>query len=321
MSNRVLALSLFLIPLTAWSAEMAQVQKLLENMQRAAHMQSYDGTFVYNQDSQLSAMRIIHSSEKNGERERLVALDSSGREVIRDRNGVTCYLPDRNAVVVEKGRPPIQVPPPFPDKIEHLTSVYDFKLEAEEQKVAGQLAHKLVITPKDQYRYGHQLWVDKKTGLLLKKHLLNEQGKVIEQFMFTHIRYLKQVPDKLLQPTVDSSQLTRYEAGKPAKNSKREMATHIWQVKGLPPGFKRDLQRKHTMAASKQPLDHLVFSDGLASVSVFIESSNAKGHLQGETHMGAVNAHGYHANGYHVTAVGEVPQLTVKMVSNAVMVK
>ena len=321
MSNRVLAVSLFLIPLTAWSAGIAQVQRLLEEMQHAAHTQSYDGTFVYNQDSQLSAMRIIHSAEKNGERERLVALDNSGREVIRDRKSVTCYLPDRNAVVVEKDRPPFQFPPPFPDKIEHLTPVYDFRIEAEEEKVAGQLTRKLVITPKDQYRYGHHLWVDKETGLLLKTDLLNEQGKVIEQFMFTHIRYLKQVPDKLLQPAVDDSQLTRYEADKSANKSQHEKLTHIWRIRELPPGFKRDMQRKHTTAVSKQPLDHLVFSDGLASVSVFIESLNSAGQLQGETRMGAVNAHGYQSDGYHITAVGEVPKVTVKMMSKAVTVK
>ena len=321
MSNRVLAVSLFLIPLTAWSAGIAQVQKLLEEMQRAAHTQSYDGTFVYSQDSQLSAMRIIHSAEKDGERERLVALDSSGREVVRDRKSVTCYLPDRNAMVVEKERPPLQFPPPFPDKVEHLTPIYDFKIEEDEEKVAGQLTRKLVITPKDRYRYGHHLWVDKQTGLLLKTNLLDEQGKVIEQFMFTHIRYLEHVPDKLLQPEVDDSQLTRYEAGKMANNPQHKSTAHAWRIGELPPGFKRDLQRKHTRAEGKHPLDHLVFSDGLASISVFIESPNSAGQLQGETRMGAVNAHGYQTNGYHITAVGEVPQVTVKIVSQAVMVK
>lgn len=316
MINKSIAIFALLFPASLLAAEMERIQQLLDRMQHAAHMLNYDGTFVYSHNNKLNAMRLIHGADKNGERERLVSLDSTGREVIRDKKGVTCYLPDSNAVVVEKNRPPVQFPPPFPKKIDQLTAQYTFSLQAEE-KVAGQLAQKLVIAPKDRFRYGHELWIDKKTGLLLKTHLLNEKGKPVEQFMFTHIKYMKHVPDKFFKPAVNSKKLTWYEANEKQAEAHGK-SKRVWRINKLPEGFKRDHQGSHHMPTSNESMDHLVFSDGLASISVFIEANKGDDSLVGGTRMGAVNAHGHTRNGYHITAVGEVPHATVKLVSESI---
>ncbi len=321
MISKLFLISLLQLPVLVYATELAEVQKLLKKMQYAAHMQSYDGTFVYSQDkNKLSAMRIIHSADSKGERERLVSLDSTGREVIRDARSVTCILPDRNVVVVEKGRPPVQFPPPFPDKLDHLKDQYTFSMQGEE-KVAGQWAYKLVVKPNDNYRYGHRLWIDKKTGLLLKTHLVTERGKMVEQFMFTHIKYMKKVPDKLLNPSVDSTKFDRYESDDIKAKSKPVNSAQLWQVTKLPPGFKRDHQRRLQMPRSRAMSNQLVFSDGLASISVFIEHNMKTPNLIGRTNMGAVNIHGKKFKNYHVTAVGEVPHASVKMISESVTLK
>lgn len=323
MINKLFLIALLQLPALAFATELGEVQKLLKKMQHAAHMQSYDGTFVYSQgENKLSAMRIIHSADKNGERERLVSLDSIGREVIRNSNSVTCILPDRNVVVIEKNRPPSQFPPSFPDKLDHLKGLYTFALQGVE-KVAGQWAHQLVVKPNDKFRYGHRLWVDKKTGLLLKTHLINEQGKLVEQFMFTHIKYMTKVPEKLLKTSIDSSKFKRFASDDIKPKSKPVTQTLVWQVTKLPPGFKRDLQRRlamttnHNHASSNQ----LVYSDGLASISVFIENSKDDSELIDKAQMGAVNVHGKTFKGFNVTAVGEVPHATVKMISESVEFK
>lgn len=321
MRNRLFLILLLQFPVLLHATELDQVQQLLKRMQHAAHMQSYEGTFVYSEgENRLSAMRIIHSADAGGERERLVSLDSSGREVIRNADGVTCILPDRNAVVIEKSRRPSQFPPPFPDKIDHLLANYTFSLRGEE-KVAGQWARQLVIKPKDNFRYGHRLWIDKQTGLLLKTHLINEQGHLVEQFMFTHIKYLKQVPKELLQPSIDSTKFERFESNDFQSKVKAVTPPVAWKVTKLPPGFKRDYQRRVKMPSNRLPSNQLVFSDGLASISVFIEDNMDESNLVGSTNMGALNAHGKTFKDYHVTAVGEVPHETVKMVSESVIVK
>ena len=301
----------------AWGAD--DVRGWLKKMQYAAHMANYDGTFVYSREEQLSAMRLIHRANKAGEQERLISLDSTGREVIRNNKTVTCVLPDSKAVVVEKGRPAGQFPPPFPDSIKKLEKYYTFTLSNQE-KVAGQLAQQIYIQPKDQYRYGHRLWIDVKTGLLLQKHLLNEAGKPLEKFMFTQIKYMKDIPDALLKSQSMGKEYTWYEADEKMPAQVKKL--YQWQVAWLPGGFKQDMQRAHKLPSNGKPLEHMVFSDGLSSISVFIETDTDKdNHLVGGSSMGAVNAHGHHVDGFHVTVVGEAPQMAIRKVCKSVTKK
>ena len=298
------------------STSVEEVQSWLEKMHRAAHMQNYEGTFVYGQNNQLSSMRIIHSATANGVRERLISMDGTGREVIRNGDTVTCILPDSNSVVVEKSRPATQFPPAFPMKVGQLSQYYSLRLDGKGE-VAGQPTQKILIKPKDNLRYGHALWVHDNTGLLLKTYLLNEKGEPVEQFMFTQIKFVKTIPEILLKPSINSDKFTWYENKentKPTTNKKI-----AWQVQKMPAGFKQDMQRKHKMSTIAMPVEHMVFSDGLASISVFIEKSkHDKSNLVGGSRMGAVNAHGRAFKNYHVTVMGEVPHATVKMIGESI---
>src|SRR5210317_218331 len=123
MKNKVsfLTLLLFIPALAIASDHYEQVQKWLKKMHHAAHTLNYEGTFVYGQKDQLSSMRIIHSADEKEEKERLVSMDGSGREVIRKGDSVKCILPDTKTVVVEKSRPTSQFPPMFPTSLERLT--------------------------------------------------------------------------------------------------------------------------------------------------------------------------------------------------------
>ena len=305
------------LPVAAFATQLEEVQSWLEKMQHAAHTVNYEGTFVYGQQGQLSSMRIIHRVTSDGEQERLISMDGTGREVIRDGSKVSCYLPDSNAVVVEKSRPLKHFPPEFPMKIDDLKDFYTFSLIGD-SRVAGHLTQGIKILPKDPYRYGHQLWVEKKTGLLLKTHLLDENSKPIEQFVFTQVTFLDQVPDEQLVPAMDTKQFTWYEAkdsDEPADRDEPDL-----HVAWLPGGFKEDMKRMQKLPTGGMPVRHMVFSDGLSSVSVFIEEDmqHDPANLVGGSRMGAINAHGRSLGEYHVTVVGEVPQLTVQKICESI---
>ena len=293
------------------------VEKWLAKMHNAAHMLNYDGIFVYGQNNELSSMQIIHGVDENGEVERLISLDGSGREVIRSGDTVTCVLPDRNSVVVDKSRPDTEFPPSFPLKIDQLSKFYNFHFNGE-GRVAGRLAKKLLIKPRDKYRYGHMLWIDIKTGLLLKDHLIGDDGKTVEQFMFTQINYPEVIEKERLTSKNKHKKFTWYEAKEPllTNNSKQSMN---WKVMKTPPGFAPDVKRHHKMSMSAMHVEQFVFSDGLSSISVFVEKQmkNSKNLVGGST-MGAVNAYGRAVGKYHVTVVGEVPHAAVKMVGDSV---
>ncbi len=297
-----------------------QIEFWLVKMHRAEHMINYQGIFVYGQQNNLSSMKIVHSIDGVSERERLLSLDGTGREVLRTNSSVTCIIPDSKSVMVEKSRPSSNFPPAFPVKLKKLSDNYNFYLSGKEM-VAGQITQKITIKPKDQYRYGHILWIDEKSGLLLKTHLMNEHGQPVEQFMFTQIDYMDKVPDKLLEPSVNGKNFTWYES---AASKKEEVnAPSQWGVKRLPKGFNADVNFKHVMPRSGVAMEQLMFSDGLTSISVFIERpTNKNDQITGYSRMGAINACGRTLkNGQHVTVLGAVTHAAIKMICDSVYLK
>lgn len=297
--------------------QLQEVQSWLEKMHRATHTLNYIGTFVYGQGSHLSSVQLVHRTSQMGEQQRMVAMDGTGREVIRDGNKVMCIMPDSKAVVVSKVRADKQFPPAFLIKLDKLTPYYSFKMTGT-GRVAGRKVQVISISPKDQYRYGHRLWIDEETGLLLKTHLLNTKNKPVEQFMFTRIEYLDSIADKLLTPANDGKDYTWYESKDEKTTEERKLLG--MNVAWLPPGFKHDMNKIQKLPDTAIPVEHMVFSDGLASVSVFIEEElqHDPSNLVGSSNLGAVNVHGRTLGDYHVTVMGEVPHQTVQNISVSV---
>lgn len=302
---------LWVLLANAGTTNQETIQTWLEKMAHAGHMQNFSGTFVYGKNSDLTVMKIFHRADELGELERLISMDGSGKEVIRSNNLVTCILPDKKSVVVEKSRPLSKFPPSFPTQISQLP-YYLFTLEQQEN-IAGYVAQKISVTPKDKYRFGYNLWIDIKTGLLLKSNLIGENNKMIEQFLFTNLKYHDKLDDQLFKPSIEGKKYTWYQAKKHEKVASNSF--NGWGFDKLPPGFTVNLKQEHTMPRENQPLKHMVISDGLATVSVYVENHfDEESNLIGGTSMGAVNAYGKHLNGFHITAVGEVPMLAVKLI-------
>ncbi len=295
------------------------IEEWLAKMHNAAHLLNYEGTFVYGQNNELTSMQIIHSVDKKGEFERLISLDGSGREVIRSGDTVTCILPDKKSVVVDKSRPNAKFPPTFPLKIDQLLKTYSFHF-GKNGVVAGKTAKQLVIKPKDKFRYGHALWIDVKTGLLLKDHLIGSNGKIVEQFMFTQINYPDVIEkSRLVSVNKNKNKKFTWYKAKDFKSENEIKKSMNWKVMNVPTGFVAGVKRHQKMTMSAMPVEHFMYSDGLSSISVFVEKQmkNSK-NLTGGSTMGAVNAYGRAVGGYHVTVVGEVPYATVKMIGDSV---
>ncbi len=290
----------------------------LERTAHALHALDYRGTFVYLHGTQLHAMRIIHRSDATGEHERLVSLTGSPREVLRDNNLVTCILPDSRSVVVERSRSARRnFPVLLPERIDQLERYYHFGM-GEEDRVAGRATQRVTIQPLDDYRYGHEFWIDTETGLLLKADLVDEQGRPIEQFMFTDVEVVDEIPDQWLQPEISGEGFYWYHHKDEINEAMLEDGLR-WEVAQLPDGFALEIYRRKHISASRAPVDHLVYSDGLTSVSVFIEPlEEEQPPLAGGSRMGAVNAYSTLFEGYQITVVGALPEAAVRMIGTSV---
>lgn len=294
-------------------------QELLDRMQQAAQTLTYDGVFVYHHDDHLESLRILHKVEKSGTRERLVSLSGVPCEIIRTDNEVLCYLPDENSVMVEHRRTDRHsFPALVPESLNGISHYYRLSV-GHGGRVAGRKIQSVRVQPRDGYRFGYQLWADEDTGLLLKASLLDERGSVIEQYMFTHINIGGAIADADLRPQNRGRGLVwhRPESGASVP------ATHRWTVEQLPAGFVQTEDMSRRLPNHRQPVEHMVFSDGLAVVSVFVEpvADTAPSRIAGPTRMGAMHAYGKTLAGHQITVVGEVPAATVSMIGESVRLK
>jgi sigma-E factor negative regulatory protein RseB len=288
----------------------------LMKMNHAARTLNYLGTFVYQNNGQLEAMRIIHKVDGGTTRERLVSLSGAPREIIRTEREVVCYLPDMGSVVVEYRKLDIKYfPGLLPERLQELDENYVIRLGGS-GRVAGRPAQIVTIAPRDGYRYGYRLWADRETGLLLKAALLDQEERILEQFMFTHVTIGQPIPASALDPDIRDEGLKWY------RETAEDGLAHAepnWTATRLPKGFKLTTYLSRREPLRRKPLEHLVYSDGLAAVSVFIERrGEGKLLMRGTTRMGAVHAFGKELDGYQVTAVGEVPAATITLIGGSV---
>ena len=278
-----------------------QAARLLERMTTALRTLDYQGTLVYLIDNRLETLYLTHRVARGRVQERLVSLSGPVRTLDRERDRVTCLLPDaqplsvaRHAALSRSATGPI-------DPVA-LAGRYHIEVRGA-ARVAGRDASVLMIRPRDQLRYGYQFYLDRATGLPLKSDLIDAQGEAIEQLLFTSID-LGSAPSSAVQAAAEQGS-----AGAPQAPPQSLPGPTRWRFDGRPPGFElaaHDLMEDGRGAV----VEHFVFSDQLSSYSLFIESGAADG-LRGGTRIGAVHAAGGLVNGHQVTAVGEVPAATV----------
>ncbi|HQU16538.1 MAG: hypothetical protein B7Z66_06660 [Chromatiales bacterium 21-64-14] len=292
-------------------------QGWVDRMSHALQTLNFEGTFVYLRDGHLETMRIVHVVEADGgERERVMALTGPAREIIRDDQEVTCILPDSKSIVVEKRRPHLPFPAAVPTGANQRDRYYEFRM-LPRYRVTGRMAQAVAIIPKDRYRYGYRLYMDETTGLPLESVILDRAGRQVEQIQFTSLKVLQHADPRALVPDIDHDKGYTFHRQE-GDDTVGIPGTSHWVVSSAPPGFVQTMYSRRILPGSSNPVEHLVFSDGLASVSVYVEKADGvKVLLHGASRMGAVNAYGRRVGAYQVTVVGEVPEATVSAIGQA----
>ena len=312
---KVLAALLLALSATAAYAE-GDVLSWMQRIHAATQKLSYTGTFVYRGGDQTDTLRIIHSVGRQGMREKLETLDGQPREVVRSGDDVTCYLPDSRTIKIDKQADSKAFPALLPENLQDIGAHYDISAGAVE-RVAGRECQLILLQPKDKLRYGRRLCADLKTGMLLKSQTLNSKNQPIEQFAFTEIH---------IGGRIDQSQLrSRFLAESRAWHVENSgavvtnLAASGWSINPGLPGFRKITETKRTQGGSNE-VGHVVYSDGLFALSVFIEPVANKTAMPppGLSHQGAINIYSRRIADSLVTVVGEVPAASVKTLAESV---
>jgi sigma-E factor negative regulatory protein RseB len=331
-SSEKLAAAALIWALTAaaFAAEAAQPQKTppvvtpeqwLERMNQALTTRNYDGTFSHWHGGRVEMLRITHRVQDGTVSERLASLDGSGREFIRTGANLACYLPDKRTVVVEQ-RPAQESLVGFPALNDQAADFYDIR-EVARMRLNRRDTHVITVAPRDEFRYGYRLWIEDSTGMPLKTQLCDARGHVIEQIVFASLTLAPHIPDSAFKPDISTDGYRWVRNG--ADPHGMVAAGPAWYALRLPPGFRMTVRSAQRLPGAAGPVDHLVFSDGVASVSVFVEQQSQPvtepGVVAQFATVGSSSAFSTVVDGHKVTAVGEVPPDTVRFIATQLKAK
>lgn len=317
-----------------WAGE---AEALVERMMAATKQLDYEGIFVYQRDASLETLRVLHRGSGETEMERLVSLNGPAREVIRDGRKVTYRGSDNSAVLVAERSPREGPNFSISGSVAGLTPSYHFKLQHEPDRIAGRSARVVHIHPRTNDRYAYRLWIDQDTALLLKSVILDAQERPLEQEQFATVNIGVALADTAfgtslpVAESVGSAIETAAASGQRPVDcgaspcaatghaSESAAAQADWNIGWLPAGFSQHREGDPSVPALTGRAHHFVYSDGLATVAVFVERLEEKAPaLQGFSFMGAVNTFSRVAAGHQITVIGDIPQATVRKIAVSV---
>lgn len=285
------------VALTAW----------VERFHEAGRNRMYTGTFVVQSGSDMAVSKIWHVCNGRDQYERIETLTGSPRVTLRRNDEVMVFVPESKMVLKER-RDALRV---FPDFLRTPSQKLDAYYQAWKvglERVAGVDTEVVDVVPKDQWRHGYRIWTEANTGLVVKMQTRDAAGQVLEQVAFTELELNAQVQSDVLAQQMRNTQGMRLVE---PKTTPTRAENHGWRLAQPIPGFQpmSTQMRAYTEGASAL---QWVFSDGMASVSLFLQPYDASRHRQeAAVTDGAVHSISQRHGDFWVTAMGEVPAVTL----------
>lgn len=298
------------------SARAAQARselQWLQAIQVAAQRLNYSGTVIYQQGEEVRASRLTHVFDGSVAHERLQPLDGQLREFIRHDDEVQCLMPESRRIVIERRLAQDAFPAIATTEPARILEHYTVRL-GETDRVAGIECQVIHIEPRDRLRYGYRLWVDRASGLLLRAVTLNERNEVLEQMAFAEVRIGERVDRSQLRPSwsTDGWRIERTE------QPSIELARYGWHI-SAPMGFHKQREVMRSLwGPTERKAMQAIFTDGIASVSVFIEPASQDTVVEAGQANGPTSVYARRVADARITVVGEVPIATVKSLAQSV---
>lgn len=295
---------------------------VVKRIQDAALRRSFAGTYVVSHGGHMTSSRITHYCDGHDQIERIESLDGQMRQVYRHNDTVHVLWPGTRTALIEQrelvGRFPAPLQPGDGTRLDQ----YEL-LPADDERIAGHATQVVVLRPRDNLRYARRLWLERRTGLLVRWDLLNERGEVLESASFSDLQLnIKPSPQTLLQ---EMHRLDGYKVSKPVYTA-TSLDSEGWTLGTPVPGFEVRKTVRRPMAPGvartaapgssavgttgehNATMVQAVFSDGLTHISVFIEPFVPSLHKRDvPATLGSTSALSRRHGDWWITAVGAVP--------------
>ncbi len=296
---------------------------LLQRMSDAAKTLNYSGVFIHTNADTTATSRITHLYDRGDEWEKIESIDGPRQETIRRNDEMYCFQPDSKTVRVDRRMTGKFFPSLVNATPEIVLANYRIRL-GKVERIGGHDCQWVILEPKDALRFLQKLCAEVQTGLLMRAKTLNERGQIVEQFSFTQLVMGKAaLRDSGLGHI--KSRLAQKDPGWQTDDAARKSVKHGdtgWWVPSPPTGFRLVTEMKRTMPGKADAVSHLVFSDGIAAISVFVEPLGVKTTgFSRAVEDGMVSYAMRSVSNHQVTVIGEVPVGTAQSLANSVSLR
>ena len=289
--------------------------QILEKSAYAARELNYEGQFSFVNGENSRIVDIKHMNYGGHEVARNIVLNDSNREVFSQGNDIVIVQPTNKNVMIKKRRGKNLFPAMLPTNLNLIKQNYKAFIAGKET-VADREATIVELVPNDAYRYRYMVWTDAKFGLILKMTLVDGNNKTLEQIYFNQLSMLNSQDLNWFQPKIEIGKEYVTEQPKAVKHVDDDLI-----MTNLPVGYQQ-IDHIQRVKSGGSKVDQLVFSDGIGSVSVFIEPmTKGKRPKKGVMPMGSTNMCALVTNGHQIVVVGEAPARAVKSIAEAVSFK
>ncbi|MDA0705340.1 MAG: MucB/RseB C-terminal domain-containing protein [Proteobacteria bacterium] len=288
----------------------------LQKMTIAVQTTNYEGTVIRIQDDVAEAIKVVHVVTDGVVRKKVVIQEGNGLEIIRNGNEVHCILPDRKSVLVQEWDDQSTLFSTLPSSDIQFGNEYDVAI-VRKDRVAGRQAIVLAIRPHDGLRYGHRIWLDLATGFPLQTNLIAGDGEAIQQVKFADIRIGETIHASAFQPSTNIDDFRWFT--EPRETIEQEIESD-WISSNAPAGFRLISTHVEEAPGKEDPQTHMLFSDGLANVSVFVAPHMGDTEAR-RARVAASNSFSIAIDGFRITAVGDVPAETVEQIARSMQPK
>jgi sigma-E factor negative regulatory protein RseB len=319
VGRRLLLALALLVAGDAGAASSPEALDWVKRASQAVDEHSFVADVVYEQGTHIEALRLWRDAGREGRsRERLMTLSGPPREILRHES-TTTYIAPGATDAIEQRYAHRSVRLPRPESVSRLENAYILNREGAD-RVAGRKAERIRLIPRDDRRYGHLLWIDHGTGVVLRADVLADEGQPVERFMVVDLRFRETLEQAQLEPALSGSgaSFKRIAPAEPVAGSGPGLHDE-WSVETPPTGFTLEADRQQPLPGHDQPVRHLLYTDGMASISVYLRQRDAAERLEGAMTMGGVNIHARVHGDTQILVVGQVPAATVEHMATALV--
>jgi len=287
---------------------------IIERSHKSSQNLDYKGIYISQNGQELKSVEITHALHGSEQFTKINLLDGNADELLSHGKNVMIYHKHDNNVVIQKRQQQHLFPAIFPDDISEIKKYYLLSFGVSD-RVAGRMAQKVNLVPKDSFRYTYSFWLDQETSLPLKMVISNIEKKILEQSAFNKIQFDKITDLEWFTPTLDSSKKYLIEES----IAKEINLNRFWTANNIPPGFKEVNFMVSKMTGINMVSNHSIYSDGLSYISLFVQPVRKDQKPQvGDLSFNATNVSARYYKGYQIMAVGSVPIKVVRSLIDSV---